>query len=218
MCLECGDDFFGVAHVLGGRSEGGVDDRDLRRVDRELAGEAFAPRRFGFALQAVLIAEFGEHAVDRLNARGDRAGEAERARELVGEAELAAFVIFRRRAERRRQVLGAPAHRRQRRLGIAVGEQVEQARGGLGDDRVNGDASGAVRELDDVGAALRLGQHDAVDIGEADQLEIVLVMLASDRVDAHPPFGAAGARRQMLEHVAGHRFERQARRCPRGRR
>src|SRR5437764_13364396 len=59
MCLECGHDFFGVAPVLGGRFEGGVDHCDLRRVDGELAGEAFAPRGLRFTLQSVLIAKPG---------------------------------------------------------------------------------------------------------------------------------------------------------------
>src|SRR5438270_13465710 len=54
MCLECGDDFFGVAHIRGGWSERDIDDRDLRWVDRKLAGEAFAPRGFGFTLESVL--------------------------------------------------------------------------------------------------------------------------------------------------------------------
>src|SRR6059058_208148 len=48
MCLECGDDFFGVAQVLGRRSESGIDDGDLRWVDGQFAGEAFAPCCFGF--------------------------------------------------------------------------------------------------------------------------------------------------------------------------
>ena len=142
---------------------------DLRRVDRELAGEALAACGLGFGAQALVVLEVGEDAVDRLDARGDRAGEAQRARELVGEAELAVCVIFGRGAERRRQILGTPAHRRQRRRGIAIGEQVEQAGRGLGDDRVDRDVAGAVRELGDVGAAFRLGQDDAVDVGDADQ-------------------------------------------------
>ena len=106
-------------------------------MDGELAGEAFAARGFGFGAQALLVLEVGEDAVDRLDAGGDRAGEAERAGELVSEAELAVGVIFGRCAERGRQILRAPAHRRQRRLGVAIGEQAEQARGGLGDDRVD---------------------------------------------------------------------------------
>ena len=143
------------------------------------------------ALQAVLVAEVGEHAVDRLDARGGGAGEAQRAREPVGEAELAVRVIFGRRAERRRQILRAPAHRRQRRLGIAVGEQAEQAGGGFGDDRVDRDVAGAVRELDDVGAALGLGKDDAVDVGDRRSASrSSLWILAPDRVDADPPLRA----------------------------
>ena len=56
--------------------ESGVDHRDLVGVDGELAGEALARGRLGFGAQAVGVAEVGEHAVDRLDARGDRAGEA----------------------------------------------------------------------------------------------------------------------------------------------
>ena len=63
-------------------------------MDGELAGEALAPRGFGFGAQALVVLEVGEHAVDRLDARGDRAREAQRAREPVGEAELAVGVIF----------------------------------------------------------------------------------------------------------------------------
>ena len=67
---------------------------DLRGMDRELAGEAFAARGLRFGAEACLVLEVGEHAVDRLDSGGDRAGEAQRAGELVGEAELAAGVIF----------------------------------------------------------------------------------------------------------------------------
>ena len=53
MCLERGDNFFGVMDVVGGRREGGVDHRHLRRVDGELAGEALAARGLGFGAQSV---------------------------------------------------------------------------------------------------------------------------------------------------------------------
>ena len=46
-------------------------------------------------------------------------------------------------------------------------------------------------ELGDVGAAFRLGKDDPVDIGPADQLEVVAVMLGAERIDAHPPLRAA---------------------------
>ena len=58
---------------------------------------------------------------------------------------------------------------------VAIAQQAEQARRGLGDDGVDGDVAGAMRKLGDVAATLRLGQDDAVNIGDADQLEIVLV-------------------------------------------
>jgi len=70
MCLECGDDFLSVANVGGGRREGRVDDRHLRRVDCQLAREALAARRLGFGAQAVLVLEVGEDTVDRLDAGG----------------------------------------------------------------------------------------------------------------------------------------------------
>ena len=52
--LERGDDLSACVHFVVRRSEGGVDDRHLRRVDGELAGEAFAARGLRFGLQARL--------------------------------------------------------------------------------------------------------------------------------------------------------------------
>src|SRR5690348_15200795 len=100
MSLERGDDFLGMADFGFRGGERGVDDRDLRGVDRELAGKALAARGFGFGLEALVVLEIREHAVDRLDASGDRPGKAQRSRELVGEAELALRIIFGRGAER----------------------------------------------------------------------------------------------------------------------
>src|SRR5689334_17709977 len=55
LCLERGDDRFGVPNVVLRRREGGVDDRDLRRVDGKLAREAFAPRSLGLRLEPLLV-------------------------------------------------------------------------------------------------------------------------------------------------------------------
>ena len=53
--------------------EGGVDRSDLRGMDGELAGEAFGRSGASLGNQARLIAEVGEHPVDRLNFGRDRA-------------------------------------------------------------------------------------------------------------------------------------------------
>ena len=181
------------------RGEGGVDDRDLAGVDGELAGEAFATRRRApRSSSPCVVLEVGEHAVDRLDPGGDRAGQRQRARQLVGEGEFAVGVIFGRGAERGGQVFGAPAHRGQRRLGVAVAEQAEQAGRGLGDDGVDRDVAGAVGDLGDVGAALGLGQDDPEHVGRGEQFEVGLEMLAAERVDPHPPARPAVARRQRL--------------------
>ena len=77
---------------------------DLRRVDGEFAGEAFAACRFGFGAQALLVLEVGEDAIDGLHAGGNRADEAQRAGELVGEAEVTALyrILMMRPAQRKR--------------------------------------------------------------------------------------------------------------------
>ena len=87
LCLERGDNRLRMGDVVGRRREGGIDHRHLGRMDGQLAGEAFAACGLGFGAQALLVAEIGEDAVDRLDAGGDRPGKAERARQLVGEAQ-----------------------------------------------------------------------------------------------------------------------------------
>src|SRR3954447_22306998 len=76
MCLERGDNRFGVADFVRRRRESEIDDRHLRRMDRELAGEALAPGGFGFGAKAVFVFEVGENTVDRLDSGCDCAGEA----------------------------------------------------------------------------------------------------------------------------------------------
>src|SRR4051794_17205929 len=71
MCFERGNDGFCMADVFRRWRESRVDDRDLGGVNSELAGEAFSPGGLGFCLQAFLILEVGEHAVDWLHTRGD---------------------------------------------------------------------------------------------------------------------------------------------------
>jgi len=44
-----------------------------------------------------------------------------------------------------------------------------------------------VRQLDDVGSALRLGQDDAVDVGDADDVEVLAMVVGPQRVDPYPP-------------------------------
>jgi hypothetical protein len=85
LCLERGDNRFSLLDVVRGRSEGGIYDRHLRRMDRQLAREALAARGFGFVLQPGLVPKVGEDAVDRLDARSDCTGQAQGPRELVGE-------------------------------------------------------------------------------------------------------------------------------------
>ena len=143
------------------------------------------------------------------DAGGDRAGEAQRARELVGEAELAVRIIFGRGAERRRQILRAPAHRRQRRVRAR-----DRRAGRTGSPAVSvtiawiGMLPVRCASSRDVVAAFGLGQDDAVDVGNADQLEVVLVELAPERIDADPPLRPARALRAALEDVARDRLLR----------
>jgi hypothetical protein len=86
MCLEGGDDLFSMPDFILRRAEGRIDNRHLCGVDRELPREALTSRRFGLGPKSGLVPEVREHSIDRLNSRRDRAREAERARELVGEA------------------------------------------------------------------------------------------------------------------------------------
>src|SRR5689334_9776877 len=111
MRLERGDDRLGMDHLVLRRRKRGVDDGDLRGVNRELAGEAFSPRRFRFSLEALVVLEIGKDSVDRLDACGHGPRKAKASGEFVCEAELAALVILRRSSERGRQILRAPAHR-----------------------------------------------------------------------------------------------------------
>ena len=74
-------------------------------MDGELAREAFAPGSFGFGAQARIIAKVGKDAIDRLHAGGGRSAEAQRPRQLVGEAEFAVGIVFGRGAERGGQIL-----------------------------------------------------------------------------------------------------------------
>ena len=66
-----------------------VDDRDLRRMDREPSGEAVAARFLGVAPQPVEIAEVDIDRLDRRRLRGGGAEQAERAREPIGLGEPA---------------------------------------------------------------------------------------------------------------------------------
>ena len=58
-------------------------------MDGELAGETLRRGGARFGDQPGLVAEVGEHAVDRLDFGRDRAGQAQRPGQLVGEGELA---------------------------------------------------------------------------------------------------------------------------------
>jgi hypothetical protein len=71
---------------LGGvRAIGGVNDGDLVGVDGDAAGEAELAAGFAVGLEAGRVAEVDVNRVERLDVRGDGAGEAEGAGELVGE-------------------------------------------------------------------------------------------------------------------------------------
>ena len=65
-----------MGDFLGRRREGGIDRPDLGRVDGELAGEPFRCRGASLGDQSGLVAEVGEHAIDRLNLGRGRAGQA----------------------------------------------------------------------------------------------------------------------------------------------
>src|SRR5918993_5206997 len=135
-------------------AEGRIDRGDLSGMNRELSGEALAGRGLRFLAQSFLVTEVGEDAVYGLHAGRRRSGEAKRTRQLVGVAESAVRITFRRSPESRGQIFRAPAHRDEGRLRIAIAEQPEQACRRLGHDCVDGDVAGAVRELGDVAAAL----------------------------------------------------------------
>jgi hypothetical protein len=71
ICFECGDNFLSVADITRRGREGRIDDLNLGRMDCELAGETIPSRGLGLAAEPLFVAEIGEHAVDRLNARCD---------------------------------------------------------------------------------------------------------------------------------------------------
>ena len=48
-------------------------------------------------------------------------------------------------------------------------------------------------ELTHVVTAFGLGQDDAVDVGDAEDFQVVLVEPRAEWIDAHPPLRAAGA-------------------------
>jgi hypothetical protein len=85
----------------------------------------------------------------------------------------------------------------------SIRKHAEQAGRCFGDDRVNRDIAGAVSELCDVRSAFRLRKNDAVNIGLCNQLQIVLVMFAADRVVPNPPVRTSGATPKILQYVSG---------------
>jgi len=77
--------------LLGGR-EGGVDDVDLRRMDRQHAAIAITPYFFRTGLQAFEITEIALDRFDRRHTGGRCAEQAHGPRQFIGEA-IAAIVI-----------------------------------------------------------------------------------------------------------------------------
>src|SRR4051794_23102324 len=91
--LERSNNLPGIAYFFVRRRERGVYDRDLGRVDGELAGKALAARGLGFRAQTLVVLEVCEDAIDRLDSGGDSSGETQGARQLVGEAEFPVRVV-----------------------------------------------------------------------------------------------------------------------------
>src|SRR5690606_35467689 len=90
------------------RCESGVDDRDLVRMDGELAGEPVASRSGRLRPQAILVAEVDEYRVDRLHVGGNGREQAEIARQPIGGREAAVRLAGGSRADLRRQILRSP--------------------------------------------------------------------------------------------------------------
>src|SRR5439155_26050658 len=70
-------------YLLRSRRERRINDRDLRRMDRHLAGEAVAPRLLTLAHEALVVAEVDIDRVDRLHARRRRSSETQAASETI---------------------------------------------------------------------------------------------------------------------------------------
>src|SRR5690606_25475251 len=90
------------------RCERGVDNGDLIRMDRELAGEPVASRSSRFRPQAIEVAEVDEYGVDRLHAGRNCCEQAEIAREAIRGGQRAVRLARGGRANLGRQILRSP--------------------------------------------------------------------------------------------------------------
>ena len=185
-----------LGDFLGRRREHLVDDRHLRRMDREPRGETVAARRFGLGAQACEVAEVDIDGLDRRHRGGGRAEQTERAREPIGLGELSVRVPVGLGAELGGQILRSPGQADEPGARAAERADLEYAcrrLDCLGDDLdvavVDAGRRLAHREagvcLHDGGAALRLRQHDGVGTRRHHSIEIGVGKAGRERVDAH---------------------------------
>ena len=112
-----------------------VDDRDLRRVDRQPGGEAVAACRLAIAAESGVVAKVDIDRVDRRNPGGRGAGDAERARQPVWIEVAAVGIAIGFGAELGGKILGAPGQCGKPRARTRIGAGDKQRRCGLGGDR-----------------------------------------------------------------------------------
>ncbi len=187
----------GPFDLFGGRTERRVDRRDLRRVDRHLAGEALAARLAGAALDRSGIAELGVHRIDRDDARRGCREQAHRARVGISEFELAVGLAVCQRAHVGREILGAPREPAHASRELREARSVQYRARAFSDQRDQPDAArlqarARLERLEpvtrplDVRSVARLRQHDAVRPAVDHGRQVRQRIAGLDRIDAHP--------------------------------
>src|SRR5882724_6994682 len=193
------------------RREHLVDDRDLARVDRDLAGESHGHAVLALAAQPLEVGDVGIDGVERVDAGrggGDRAHRARVARDVEV---LPALVAHARQAHGRPEVLDAPRDRHDTRARHGDLADVQQALGRLGRDEHQPRAAvrdpvsvlEAVEDLRDLPHVPRVAglRHHVTRRAARDRLrEIVAAQSGGDGVHAHPALAAAEVAPQPLAH------------------
>ena len=168
----------------------------MARVDQRLAVEAVALGGHAFVAQAVEVLHVHPHRVDRFDAGGAGARQAQIAGQPEGAAMLAGRGAVVTGTERGGQVFGAPHQAPDPRAAIAVAAQGEEGIGRFGHDRHDAgrawcDAMRGLEGVQVVGNAAHviamagLGQHDAVRPVRHHGGQIVDGQAGVQRIDAH---------------------------------
>ena len=95
IAIEGGHDGARLGEGCRSRREHFVDDRDLCRMDRHLAGKAVAARFLGFAAQRRDVSKVDCDGIDRLHLRRCGARKTKRARQPIGVEEAASAIAVR---------------------------------------------------------------------------------------------------------------------------